>query len=178
MDAAAKADSLQALLTIAKTKRYPEARVRRIILNALIGIKNEDLRVAPVFGRILALNDRGAEIIRKAGSLPENKFCFPFSTSYRDVAKTPNKRIQRTMALNNLASDIYTMASRTPRPGGMDFTAPVRLQKIEGFVSELPDDLPTTSITPETAAKQQEAAAKSPEEVPETEVSSEETVSE
>ena len=168
--------SLEQLISLIKTKRYPEARVRRIILNTLIGIKNEDIRVAPVFGRILALNDRGAEIIRMAGSLPESKFCFPFSTSYREVAKSPNKRIQRTMALNNLASDIYTMASRTSRPGGMDFTVPVRLQKIEGFVSELRDDLPTTSVTPEIRAQQEAAAKAAAEEVPEIEVVSEETV--
>ena len=32
----------------------------------------------------------------------------------------------------------------------MDFSAPIRLQKIEGFVSELPADLETKSIVPPT----------------------------
>ncbi len=143
------AGSLDQLINLINTKRYTEARVRRIILNALIGIKNDDIMVAPVFGRILALNDRGAEIVRMAGTLPETKYCFPISTTYKEFTKTENPRIQRTIALTNLASDIYMMASRTPRPCGSDFTVPVHLQKIEGFVSELPADLKTTSLTPD-----------------------------
>lgn len=144
------AASLDQLIAMIKTKRYPEARVRRIILNSLIGVKTEDLRVPPIFGRILALNDRGAEIVKMAGALPENKFSFPFSTSLREVVKSDNKRIQRTVALNNLASDIYGIASRNARQGGMDFVTPVKLTKIEGFVSTLPEDLKTKTISPET----------------------------
>lgn len=147
---------LETLLTLIKTKRYPEARLRRILLCALIGIKNDDLRVPPVFGRILALNERGAEIIKMAGSIPEDKFSFPFSTNLKDIVKSENKNVQRTVAINNLASDIYTIASRKARPGGMDFTTPVKLTKIEGFVSALPADFKTKAVTPDNPAPEGE----------------------
>ncbi len=155
------ASDLDQLINMIKTKRYPEARIRRIILNALIGVKQDDIKVPPIFGRILALNDRGSEIVKMAGSLPENKFSFPFSTTLKDVVKSDNKRIQRTVALNNLATDIYTMASRNARPGGMDFTAKIQLQKIEGFVSTLPENLETKAVTPDTP-KPEEKPAEAP----------------
>lgn len=144
------AQSLDQLMEMIRTKRYPDSRIRRIILNALIGVRTEDLKVPPIFGRILALNDRGAEIVKMAGSLPENKFSFPFSTTLKEAVKSENKRIQRTVALNNLASDIYGIASRNARAGGMDFTAPIKLTKAENFVSSLPEDLKTKAITPDT----------------------------
>lgn len=146
------ADNLDKMIGMIKTKRYPEARIRRILLNALIGIKTEDLRVPPIFGRILALNERGAEIVKMAGSIPENKFSFPFSTNLKDVVKSENKRIQRTVALNNLASDIYTIASRNARAGGMDFTRPVKLTKIPDFVPSLPENFKSKAITPDNPA--------------------------
>ena len=152
------ASSLEQMIGLIKTKRYPEARIRRIILNALVGVKAEDLRVPPIFGRILALNDRGAEVVKMAGALPENKYSFPFSTSLKDVVKSENKRIQRTVALNNLATDVYGVASRNPRPGGMDFTARIQLQKIDGFVSELPADLKSNSISPDSPKPEENAA--------------------
>ncbi len=144
------AKSLDQLLDMIRTKRYTDARIRRIILNALIGIKADDLKVPPIFGRILALNERGAEVVKLAGSMPENKFSFPFSTTLKEAVKSDNKRIQRTVALNNLASDIYGIASRNAREGGMDFTTPIKLTKAKDFVSALPEDLKTKAITPDT----------------------------
>lgn len=161
------ANSLDQLIQGIKSKRYPEARIRRILLNSLIGIRNEDLLTPPIFGRILALNDRGAEIVKMAGSLPENKFSFPFSTSFKDVIKSPNKRIQRSIGLSTLASDIYTLASRNARPGGSDFTAKIQLQKIEGFVSELPEVMPKAEKPAEEKPAEGVAAENAPETVSE-----------
>ncbi|MBQ7784154.1 MAG: nucleotidyltransferase family protein, partial [Oscillospiraceae bacterium] len=50
------ATSLDQLLDGIKVKRYPMARIKRILLNALFGVRTDDLKVPPIYGRILALN--------------------------------------------------------------------------------------------------------------------------
>lgn len=149
--AAREASSLEDLLDKIKTKAYPMARIKRALFNALLGIKQDDLKIPPLFGRILALNDRGADILKLAGSLPENMFPIPFSSSLRDfMPKEPSDdpRVQRNMrfvSMTAVASDVYSLGSRSVRPSGMDFTTPITFDKIEGFVSELPADLKTTA---------------------------------
>lgn len=152
--AARAADSLEDLLDKIKTKAYTMARIKRVLFNALLGIKADDLKVPPLFGRILALNDRGADILKLAGSLPENQFPIPFSSSLRDFmprgenVDPKDPRVQRNMrftSMNALSGDIYALGSRAIRPSGLDFTTPIFFDKIEGFVSELPADLKTTA---------------------------------
>ncbi|MBQ5331521.1 MAG: nucleotidyltransferase family protein [Oscillospiraceae bacterium] len=151
-NAARQANSLEDLLDKIKAKPYTMARIKRVLFNALLGIKAEDLKIPPLFGRILALNDRGADILKLAGSLPENRFPIPFSSSLRDfIPKEEDRkdpRAQRNMRLASmtaLSGDIYCLGSRAVRPSGMDFTTPITFNKIEGFVSELPADLKTTA---------------------------------
>ncbi len=152
-EAARVSTSLEQLIANIATKRYPTSRIRRIILNAVCGIKTDDLKVPPVYGRILALNDRGAEILRKAGSLPEDKFSMPFSTSVKDFAASENPHINRSIGITTISSDIYSLASRTIRPSGMDFTAKIPFVKIPDFVSELPEDLETKAFIKKNGEK-------------------------
>ena len=147
--AARVAVSLEDLLEKIKVKRYPMSRIKRILLNALFGVKTDDLKVPPTFGRILALNDKGAEILKMAGSMPEDKLSIPFSSSLKDFVEAgkQNKNVMRAVGMTTLSSDIYTLGSRNIRPSGMDFTSKVHFEKIEGFVSELPEDLKTTAMS-------------------------------
>lgn len=50
-----------------KSKNITMARVRRIILHLMLGITSEDIKPVP-YGRILAFNDRGREILSVAKS--------------------------------------------------------------------------------------------------------------
>lgn len=154
--------SLEQLLNTIKVKRYPMARIKRILLNALIGVNVNDMKVPPVYGRILAINDRGAEILKMAGSLPEDKFSIPFSSALKDFIdnNTENKNLMRAVGLTTVSSDVYSLGSRTIRPSGTDFTSKIAYEKIEGFVSELPADLKTSAYsgTAEEIEKQREAA--------------------
>lgn len=176
--AARVATSLEDLLDKIKVKRYPMARLKRILLNALFGIRTDDLKVPPTYGRILALNDRGAEILKMAGSLPEDKLSIPFSSSLKDFVEAgkQNPNVMRAVGMTTLSTDIYTLGSRNIRPSGMDFTGKVTFDKLEGFVSELPADMKTTAMSGTTeevekmraeraAAKAAEAEAKASENV-------------
>lgn len=60
---AKRAASLEELMAHLQTKRYPMARLRRILLHMLLGICNEDMQKIPPYGRILAFNDVGRQIL-------------------------------------------------------------------------------------------------------------------
>ena len=65
-DAALKADSLEELLALAATKKYPRARLCRGLLFALTGIVREDLRTSPAYVRLLAANAKGRGFLAEA----------------------------------------------------------------------------------------------------------------
>ena len=70
--AAHEAESLDALLDLAATKKYPTARLRRGIVFALTGITPEALRTSPAYVRLLAANREGCRLlaeIRKTSDL-------------------------------------------------------------------------------------------------------------
>lgn len=173
--AARTATSLEELLETVKTKAYPMARIKRVLFNAFIGIKTDDIKIPPLYGRILALNDRGADILKLAGSLPEDNMSIPFSSTLKDFvdAATPKKdskepmtphaqKLMRSVGIVTASSDLYSLGSRNIRPSGMDFTTKITFDKIPDFVSELPADIRTTAHTgtPEEIKAQREAEAK------------------
>ena len=65
--------SLQGMAEAAQTKRYPLARVRRMLMCAYLGITAEESAAAPTYIRVLGFSRRGQEILRRAAktaSLP------------------------------------------------------------------------------------------------------------
>ncbi len=70
---ACEASTLDELLRLSATKKYPTSRLRRGILFALTGVTGEDLRRAPAYTRLLAANERGCRFLantRKTGEIP------------------------------------------------------------------------------------------------------------
>ena len=57
--AAENAHSLDELLSLATTKKYPDARLRRGILAAMVGVTAEDVRAKASYVRLLAANKSG-----------------------------------------------------------------------------------------------------------------------
>ena len=68
---AKRAASLEELMAHLQTKRYPMARLRRILLHMLLDIRNEDMQKIPPYGRILAFNDVG----RRFCTIPKTGIC-------------------------------------------------------------------------------------------------------
>ncbi len=70
---ALQAKSLHGLIEAVKSKRYAYSRIRRILLNAYLGITKEDTTRPPSYIRILDFNSRGQEVLnlaRKTATLP------------------------------------------------------------------------------------------------------------
>ncbi len=71
--ASRSAASMEALLAEAGTKRYPRARLRRMVLWAYLGLRPGDFPETVPYLRVLAANERGRALLarmRKTSSLP------------------------------------------------------------------------------------------------------------
>ena len=106
ISAAEKATTLEELYDLAKTKRYTHARIRRIILNSVIGVTADDLALPVPYIRLLGLNDRGAEIIKAS----KERRKLPFIAKTSDIAQV-DKAAQRVFEIECIASDIYSLCT-------------------------------------------------------------------
>lgn len=58
--------SLEKILTSVKSKRYTRSRLDRMVMCAFLGLTASDLSAPAPYARVLALNDRGRQILNKA----------------------------------------------------------------------------------------------------------------
>ena len=98
-----------------KVKRYTHARIRRIIISALLGLTAQDAEGTPPYIRILGMNERGREILRAVSPT------LPVITRYADI-ESLDERGQHIFSLEQRAGDIFALAMPTPAPCGMDMT--------------------------------------------------------
>ena len=73
MHASRREATLEAVAEVVKSKRYTRTRIDRMILCAFLGLTAADLEVPVPYARVLALNDRGREVLKKAREWG----CFP-----------------------------------------------------------------------------------------------------
>ena len=65
MHAARRESTLEDILTAVKSKRYTRTRLDRMVMCAFLGLTEADLCAPAPYTRVLALNDRGREILKK-----------------------------------------------------------------------------------------------------------------
>lgn len=66
MHAARKESTLEEILTAVKSKRYTRTRLDRMVMCAFLGITKDMLNTQDAYARVLALNDRGRQIVKQA----------------------------------------------------------------------------------------------------------------
>lgn len=113
--ASRRAADFATLLSEAKTRRYPMARLRRVLWSALIGITVEDVMGLPPYIRVLGMNQRGREILNIASPT------LPIITRSAQF-KESDDRIQRIFALECKATDLHALCMTHPEPCGTDHT--------------------------------------------------------
>ncbi len=116
------AGSLDELLFTVKTKRYTMARIRRIMLSLLIGITKEDMKQLPPYGRILAFNERGREILAQAKDVAS----IPYAASIAKLSQL-SEVAERFAELEIRASDIYGLALETVTSAQKDYRAKIMI---------------------------------------------------
>lgn len=58
--------TLEEILTAVKSKRYTRSRLDRMVMCAFLGLTESDLATPAPYARVLALNDKGREILKSA----------------------------------------------------------------------------------------------------------------
>ncbi len=107
-----KADSMEAFLAMAETKKYPRARIRRGILFALTRILRRDLRKSPAYVRLLGANERGRVFLATCRKTSE----LPIVTRKTDLPTTPEA--ERQAAWEERAHALYSLC--LPKAGNCE----------------------------------------------------------
>ncbi len=116
-DAALKARTLDELYTLAKTKRYSHARIRRIVLHAFMGFTKDDYKGNPPYIHVLAMNDKGKEILKEA----KEKAKLPIVTKASDFDEL-DEYGKHVFSLEDMCTDVFSLSSPAILPCGREKT--------------------------------------------------------
>lgn len=115
--------SLMAVLAAVKTKRYPLSRLRRMVMAAVLGVREGMTEGAPPYARLLASTERGRDLLRDAAARTGT----PIVTKPASVREL-SAQAQDVFALTAAARDFYVLGyeAAEERRGGSDWrTSPV-----------------------------------------------------
>ncbi len=108
---------LDEVLTLAKTKRYPHARLRRLLLWAFLGLTSADRPAAPPYLRVLGMNETGRVLLRQIGACGTA----PVLTKPAHVRQFSDAA-KKLFALEVRATDLYGLCLPTLPPCGAEWT--------------------------------------------------------
>ena len=109
---------LEEVYTLAKTKRYAHARIRRAVLWGALGLREIDRPTRPPYLRVLGANGRGREVLRGM----KGTACLPV------ITKPAHGRGIPLLELEARCTDFYQLCRQKPGPCGLEWTAnPVML---------------------------------------------------
>ncbi len=118
------ATSLEEVLDALQTRRYPMARLRRILLHILLDIRKGDANGIPPYGRILAFNDMGRQILRCS----KNRRKIPFSHALKGLAQL-SPAAARCAELDARATDIYSLAMPEAGTAELDYRRKTEMEQ-------------------------------------------------
>lgn len=117
--AARSACSVSEFIEDVKTRRYTFAKIRRLILYAVIGIKKSDFQTSLPYLRILGMSENGKEILKTFGK----KISLPIDTKLKSLA-LHSKSADRFAKLEAQLTDIFFLTTEKNLPCGYDYTNP------------------------------------------------------
>lgn len=115
--AARQTVSLEELYALTKTRTYTHARVRRLTLYALLGLREKDRFSVPPYIRVLGFNRRGQELLREMNK----KASLPFFVKPAHIRRL-SPEAQTLFALEERFTNLFALCFPTPRPGGLEWT--------------------------------------------------------
>lgn len=116
-NASLNSTTLEILFNKIKTKRYPNSRLRRLVIRALLNITESDCSVAPQYIRVLGFNERGKDILREMRTTAK----LPVVMKAQDI-KELSFEARRQFECESIADDIYALASPQTGKFGKNFT--------------------------------------------------------
>ncbi len=118
INAVSNYNSLNEILEQIKTKRYTMARLRRIVIHALLNITKDLPQIDMPYIRVLAFNDKGQNLL----SAIKNKGKLPLITNVSDGYKNLGDNAKKIFDVDLFASDIYSFATDKVEKAKGDFT--------------------------------------------------------
>ncbi|MBQ5587416.1 MAG: nucleotidyltransferase [Selenomonadales bacterium] len=133
LSASHTATSLEELLDLVKTKRYPRTRLTRTVLHYLFGTTQESVshfdEIGPQYIRILGMNERGQDYLRtrkKTMSVPIITKLTPFFNQY-DLLSHSDDPLKQMLAFDVRSTNLYARLFSSPLAQNQDFTtSPIR----------------------------------------------------
>lgn len=121
--AANSCNTLDALISSIKSKRYTQSRIQRILLYALLNISQKDInqskRVTPYI-RVLGFNKHGKRIISAiAAANPKLKIIVSVK---KFVENSTNSVLKNMISKDILATNIYTLGYKNNPVANLDYT--------------------------------------------------------
>lgn len=111
-------NSISEILDAVKTKRYTMARLRRIVIHALLGVTKEDEKQPVPYIRVLGFNEKGQQLLSEIKA----KGKLPLITNVADGYKNLEDKAKRIFDIDVFATDIYSLATDTAKNSKEDFT--------------------------------------------------------
>lgn len=113
-----QACSMDEVYSLAKSKRYTAARIRRVIMSAFLGLEDSLGAEAPPYIRVMGFNARGREILSRM----KTTATLPVSDSIAYLRKV-NDRCEQLVDMEARSTDLYMLGMPRMLPCGFDFTA-------------------------------------------------------
>jgi predicted nucleotidyltransferase len=104
-----QAKDLASLIERTQTKRYTRSRIRRVILNTLLGVTSSDLSVYPRYTQLLGASPLGLSLLKRI----KHQTDFPILTKPSDTDKLPDGA-KRQKALSDAADRLYYLTLPQP----------------------------------------------------------------
>jgi len=112
-----QARSIDELISLTKTKRYPQTRIQRMIWSAFLEIDAEYAKLPqPPYVRMLAVGERGHDILNIARGGP-----LPLVARATQIERM-DEAAQQWFELECRASDLYSLTLPNPPACGQEFT--------------------------------------------------------
>lgn len=117
--ASREACSLEQLYAAVKSKRYPLARVRRLVMNAFLQLPAQMQTLPPPYLRVLGMNERGKQIV----SAMKQTASLPVSTSLMKLARS-TEAARQWAQVEAAACDQYSIFCRQVQASDSDWSLP------------------------------------------------------
>lgn len=115
--------SLEEFVALAKPKHWTQARMRRLLVWAYLGLTQTDRPGQPTYLRVLGFNTRGQEVLRQM----KEHSGLPILTKPAHARQLPEQG-RRLFELEARCTDLYDLCLETvPGPGREWTTGPVRM---------------------------------------------------
>jgi len=119
---------LQDIVRAARTRRYPEARIRRLLLRAFLGITASETELPPPYARVLGMSARGRQVLRAASK----ETSLPILTKPAHVRQL-SPRALRLFNQESVRTDLWHLSLPAWReiPRGSEWRTPCAFENTE-----------------------------------------------